>query len=295
MPALPAPRRFAFLVHPLVPLARALYALRTGRPGLLLGLRDGTDPDDVSIIARLHFAGVEGLIVGVPMLPAQLLDDQERALRSMVRAVQIAQPVSCVGLGSVLSVVAGRGSALQTATGIPVTTGNAATAWAAWRVTEAVRGDRKVAVLGAKGTVGRALVALTGGDAEPEDLRDYGVIVGAHTTGGVLDPARVSAGTTLVDVALPATLSGPAPGVRVVPGESLELPAGWRRDPWGWVFHLVAGYGLGRVYACLIEPLIAVLETRATPWAQGRALDAQVVRQFGAAAEARGFRPVLPR
>ncbi|MBM4390060.1 MAG: hypothetical protein FJ090_02970 [Deltaproteobacteria bacterium] len=272
-----------------MPLARQVYALRTGRPGLLLGRRDGTSPDDVSVIARVGYRDVEGVIVGVPMLPSQLLADQEQALRSMTRAVQVIQPVSVVGLGSALSVVAGRGTALQEATGIPVTTGNAATAWAAWQTVERLRAGREVAVVGARGSVGRALVELLGAAADPPDLRRFPVVVGAHTTGGTVDPSALAPGTTLVDVALPATLSGPAPGITVVPGEKLPLPPGYRRDLWGRLFHVVAGYGHGHVYACLLEPLVAVLAGRRTPWAQGRTLSAATVRAFGEAFTAAGL------
>ncbi len=278
------PRRFAFVVHPLVPVARTIYALRTGRPGLALARRDGSSPDDVSVIARVGFRDVEGVIVGVPMLPEQLLSDQAAALRAMTRAVQVVSPVDVVGLGSVLSVVAGRGAALQEATGVPVTTGNAATAWAAWRAVERVRAGRPVAVIGARGAVGRVLVELLDADPDPAELRDYPVVVGANTTGGAVDPSRLAPGTTLVDVALPRTLSGPPPaGVTVVPGERLPLPVGYRRDLWGHLFHVVAGYGHGHVYACLLEPLVAVLAGRRTPWAQGRSLSTDTVRAFGVA------------
>ena len=282
--------RFACLVHPLVPLAQRLMGARFGRPGLALGLRDGRDPDDCCELARLRYRGVEGVVIGVPWLPEQLLADQEGALRSMQRAVQIAGPVSHVGLGSVLSVVAGRGSALEALVGIPVTTGNAATAWAAWRIAEQVRAGQKVGVIGAKGTVGRALVPLLGADADPQDLREYRVLVGTHTTGGTVAPDRLGPGTTLVDVALPPTLSGPpGPGVTVLPGERLPLPAGWERDAWGWVFHVAAGYGINHVYACLLEPLVAVLEGRGTAWQQGRNLSPDTVRAFGDAAARHGL------
>ncbi len=282
--------RFAFLVHPLVPLAQRLMGVRCGRPGLALGLRDGRDAADCSELARLWYRGVEGVIIGVPWLPEQLLTDQEGALRCMQRAVQIAGPVSHVGLGSVLSVVAGRGTALEAACGIPVTTGNAATAWAAWTLTERVRAGQKVGVIGAKGTVGRALLPLLDAHPDPQDLGEYRVLVGTHTTGGTVDPARLRPGTTLVDVALPPTLSGPpGPGVTVLPGERLPLPKGWSRDAWGWVFHVAAGYGVNHVYACLLEPLVAVLEGREGAWQQGRQLSPDTVRAFGAAAERHGL------
>ncbi|MSQ02566.1 MAG: hypothetical protein EXR71_11880 [Myxococcales bacterium] len=277
-------------MHPLVPLARRLQGLRCGSGEIALGLRAGTDPGDCGVLARLSYRGVEGVIVGVPMLPEELLANQERALRCMLRAVQIAGPVSHVGLGSVLSVVAGRGVGLQAACGIPVTTGNAATAWAAWRIAERVAAGRRVGVIGARGTVGRALVELLGGVADPQDLADFEVLVGAHTSGGTVLPGCLRVGTQLVDVALPPTLSGPAPrGVSVIAGERLPLPVGWGRDAWGWVFHVVAGYGPRHVYACLLEPLLAVLEAREGPWQQGRTLSAATVTAFGDAAARHGF------
>ena len=286
------PKRFVFLVHPLVPIAKHLIGLRSGNVGLAIGRRDGCHPDDVCVVARVGFGEVEGLIAAIPMLPHELLADQERALVCMERAVQIAAPVGYVGLGSVLSVIAGRGKPLQERCGLPVTTGNAATAWAAWRVTEQVAEGRPVAVIGSRGTVGKALVDLCSATPDPRELSRFSVLVGAHTTGGSVDPSEVAAGTTLVDVALPRTLGGrPRAGVRVVAGESVTLPPGWRRDGCVYAFHILAGYGHFSVYACLLEPLIGVMLGRSTPWAQGRNLPAEAVRAFGVEAEKLGFRP----
>lgn len=298
-----AHKRFTFLVHPLVPLARHLSGVPTARTHLVFGTAPARIPEDVATYCRVGFEGVEGVIVGVPLLPDQLLSDQSRALVGMERAVQEAAPVGFVGLGSVLSAVAGRGRPLQDACGLPVTTGNAATAWAAVHIARSAAGTgRRVAVLGGNGAVGRVIAELLRPDfdvgVDPQDLREWPLIVGAHSSGGGVDPARLAHGTTLVDVALPRTLSGPAPhGVTVLAGESVALPPGWRRDGWGWLFHLVAGYGLRSVYACLLEPLIALRIGRSEPFAQGRRVEVEAVREFGAAAEAAGFRPerkVLP-
>lgn len=295
-------KRFVFVVHPLVPVARMLSGAPIVKPRLLFGGRPRL-PDDVGIYCRVGFGDVEGVVAGVPMLPHELLADQELALRCMERAVQEAAPVQFVGLGSVLAAIASRGAALEAACGIPVTTGNAATAWAATHVARRVAregGHRSVAVLGGKGGVGRVVAELLGDELEvrldPEDLDDVRLVVGCHTTGGVLAPDRVRAGTTLVDVALPRTLSGPTPaGVRVLAGESVALPRGWRRNGWGVLFHLVAGYGLHSVYACLLEPLFALATGRRVAFAQGRKVDASAVRAFGAAAEAAGFVPEIRR
>ena len=298
------PKRFAFLVHPLVEPARRVLAVRTFRPRLALGLRPADPLGDVAEITRLSFGGVEGVVMGVPMLPAELLADQELGLRAMERAVQEAAPVAFVGLGSVLSVIAGRGTALQAACGIPVTTGNAATAWAASEVVRALvaeRGVKRVGVLGGKGTVGKAIAGMLGDRpgveviVDPQDVRSCGLLVGAHTTGGQLEPASYPTGI-LVDVALPPTLSGPpAPGCEVYAGESVALPAGWRRDRWGALFHVVAGYGIGSVYACLLEPLVALANDREQPWAQGKKLDVADVRAFGVAAGKLGLKVRMVR
>ncbi len=292
-------RRFAFLVHPLVPSARRLQGLRTGRPGLAVGRDDGTRLDDISVLARVGLDDVEGVVMGVPLLPDQLLGDQALALRAMVRAAQLAAPVQFIGLGSVLAAVAGRGAALEEACGIPVTTGSAATAWTACEVVRKVADGRPVAVLGGRGAVGRAIAERLerGGlrvGIDPDDVAAWPVVVGASTTGGVLAPAALGPGAILVDVALPPTLTGPPPpGVRVYAGESLRLPAGWRRDGWGHLFHVVAGYGWGSVYACLIEPMLALRTGRARPFAQGRRVRAEDVDAFGEAAIAAGFTPEL--
>lgn len=298
-------RRFVFLVHPLVEPARRVLAIRTFTPAVVLGLRPADPVGDVAEITRLSFAGVEGIVMGVPMLPSELLADQELGLRAMERAVQEAAPVQFVGLGSVLSVVAGRGTALQAACGLPVTTGNAATAWAASEVVKTLvveRGVRRVGVLGGRATVGKAIAGLLADElrgveviVDPQDVGSCGLIVGAHTTGGTLAPSAYPKGI-LVDVALPPTLSGPAePGCEVYAGEAVALPAGWHRDRWGALFHIVAGYGRRRVYACLLEPLVALASGREGPWAQGKRLDPSEVRAFGVAATRLGLRPLVVR
>lgn len=296
-------RRFTFLVHPLVRPARWCGAVRTGASGVVFGTRGVRVPDDVGLYCKVGFEDVEGWIMGVPLLPDELLADQGRALDAMERAVQLAAPVRTVGLGSVLAVVAGRGEALQERCGLPVGTGNAATAWAAAAITRQVareKGVGKVALVGGKGAMGRALATVLREDldvvVDPQDLKAYPLVVGASSTGAVLAPDALGPSTVLVDVSLPRTLSGPPRAdTTVLAGELVALPPGWRRDGWGTIFHVLAGYGLRGVYACLLEPLIAARLGRTEPFAQGRRVEAEAVKEFGRAAEAAGFRPALRR
>ena len=266
-----------------------------------------------------------GVVVSVPLVPEELLADQEGALQGMVQGVLASGAVQAVGLGSLLSVVAGRGESLAQRVSVPVTTGNAATAWAAWRNLHQVldeHGKQRVALLGFSGGVGGVLAELLAEDGvdvvlggsgkvlerrakklgfellpEEQAAASAKVIVGAATTGGTLDPSVLQDNSVLLDVALPPTLkAGARPsGLRVLAGEAVGLPPGWIRDGWGQLYHLFAGYGPWQLFACLAEPLVLAASGRDRPYAQGRKVYPQDVRDFGLAAEALGMQPRLAR
>jgi predicted amino acid dehydrogenase len=328
----PAPdARFVFLVHPFTGPVRRLAALRTARPRLGLARRPSPRLDDARPICRLVLEAsdrlIEGVVVTVPLLPDELLDDQEAALTMMRAAVARAGgAVDVVGLGSLLAVVAGRGTALQAQLWQPVTTGAAATAWAASEnAMAAARGlgvwpHGPIAVLGHRGTVGSAViqllqeagaqklrVAARGGQArraEGQGLRPFEdetravegcpVVVGASTTGGILSPRALTTGAVLVDVAIPRTLDGPPRrGTRVLAGEAVLPPPSYRRGAWGALYHLLAGYGPEHLFACLAEPLIMAAEGRERPFGQGRRVTPEALRDIRRLAPAWGFVPVL--
>ena len=316
--------RFAFLVHPLVGWHRRVIGVRQLRLGLAAGYRDGTSAWDVGPICELELAGVaRGVMVSVPMVPDQLLGDQERVLQRLLRAVELGReggPLAAVGLGALCAVVAGRGTALGERLDIPVTTGAAATAWTLAENTLAVlqhRGAGAVGVVGSAGVVGRAVTtrlveagisvridSKRGGkglDVEvcksPEDtVRGCSVVVGAGPTGASVSAEALMRGAVVVDVAIPGTVRGRLPrGVRVLAGEAMSLPAGWTRGGWGHLFHVLAGYGPGQVFACLVEPLILAAQGRREPFAQGRSLTREALHDFGEAAKSLGFHPRLAR
>ena len=294
-----------------------MQGVRNLNVGLALGRRDGTDPWDVAPICRVGLRGVaEGVVVSIPLTPADMLVDQERALTRMMRACALVGDVDAVGLGRLCAVVAGRGEALAERVSVPVTTGGAATAWALWRNTQAVvaRVGGPIAVIGSTNAVGNAVAALLADEghevrvdhprgarggviacAGPDEAaRGAAVVVGAGPTGASLDPGALRPGAVVVDVALPGTVRGRVPrGVRVIAGEAVSLPAAWTRDGWGLIYHLLAGYGPTQVYACLVEPLVLATTHRGAPFALGRRVAPAVVQEFGAAAEALGFRPRL--
>ena len=97
-----------------------MQGVRNLRLGLVLRQRDGTSPFDIGPLCRLGLPGVsEGLVMGIPLTPDQMLADQDRALVRLERAARLcmeADPeLGAVGLGSLCAVVAGRGEALARA------------------------------------------------------------------------------------------------------------------------------------------------------------------------------------
>lgn len=267
------------------------------------------------LICHLRMEGVaEGRVMSVPWMPEELISDQSSAVDAMAEAVEALGEVDAVGLGSLLAVVGSRGQALASRTSVPVTSGAAATTWAALQNTLRVlekTGQQKVALVGFSGTVGEALaaalaesgVAVTVGGVGgalkrraralgmdmvevEEAVREHQVVVGAGTTGEVIDPRWLRPQTALLDVALPSSLKpGPRPkGLLVLAAEAMELPEGWSRGFWGRVYHLLAGYGPSQVFACLAEPMVMAAQGRTQPYAQGRRLPLEQVHAFGAAA-----------
>ncbi len=122
------------------------------------------------------------------------------------------------------------------------------------------------------------------------------LVVGAGPTGAMAPASALRPGAGVVDVAIPATFTGQRPpGVVELAGEALSLPPGWERGFWGRLYHLISGYGPQQVFACLVEPLVLAVEGRTAPFALGRQLDLQSVRDFGRGAERLGFGPRLAR
>jgi len=263
---------------------------------------------------------LEGRVIALPLLPGTLLEDQAGAVSAMRQVTESLEGVQAVGLGSLLAVVGGRGEELARRVDVPITTGAAATAWAAagnaLEVARAV-GEERVAVLGFGGAVGEAVarllvrnglqvLAVGKGKAPTRRAEEVGVslrsveealgatrvVVGAATSGGALAPEILQTETVLVDVALPSTLApGPVPrGVQVLAGEAMELPPGWRRGFWGWLYHFISGYGPGQIYACLAEPLVMAAQGRTRPYAQGRAVVPEDLEAFCRDAEALGLK-----
>lgn len=310
---MPAPS-FVFLVHPLVRAQRVVLGLRQRSLSRARGLR----PEAFGRIGTVGLpAHALGEVVGLMMEPEQMLASPMLAVERMEAAARSVAGVRAVGLGSLCAVVGGRGEELARRLPVPVTTGALATSWALHGNARGVlrqlgRPRGPVAVIGSGGPVGELVARLLLRDgvqvrvdnrrgarareatvcASPDEAAaGCPLVIGAGTTGGVLDPAALARGAVLVDVASPGTLKGPPPdGVRVVPGEAIPNPPGWHRGVWGRAFHRVAGYGPRHVYACLVEPLVLAASGRDRPYALGARLLDEDLADFDHHARALGFR-----
>lgn len=159
--------RFGFIVHPLTAFQRRLYGLRALNPRLMRGKRASAGPQILARLALKNPFGMraEGLLVGVPWLPEELITDQEGGVAAVIDAVQLCveHGADVVGLGAVAAVIGGQGKAVAAAVDVPITTGNGFTAWAAISTLEVLRRQglprAPIGLLGPPGPVAHAVLA----------------------------------------------------------------------------------------------------------------------------------------
>ena len=321
------PKKFVFVVHALSPLHRKVMGLRFRRWSVAFGKADGSDPQDIRHICRFRYGhDFIGDVVGIPMPPTEFLADPEVALRRMIRAVHWSArdgiKPEAIGLGSLCSVVAGRGEALQAHFDVPVTTGHAGTTWCLYQnIMRRLQESRQnqVAVVGASSPVGTALTRMLSNNGvsvivdskkaarktnanvvrSPEEAVAHAqIIAGTATTGPYLDPSGLQPGSHLYDISLPQSLSAkPLNNISVWTGETMSMPRSWDRGFWGPIYHLISGYGWNTVLACLLEPLMVLADSKHQPFAQGRFIHPDAVLRFGELATELGFcvKPSLVR
>jgi len=314
------PTLFGFIVHPLTRLHLAVY--RAWRLGRGAGVLKRYTP-----LRTRPGAHLAGLVYGVPLLPLELVEDQERAVAAIRRGVEdLAEAgAAAVGLGALCAVVGARGRAVADGAPVPVTTGHEITAWAAARTLERVgalvgaAADEPAVVLGAPAAVavavarllaeaGRPVLLAARGSRGPlarvvartdglEAIPDDGapgrarLVVSASSGGGVLTESELSAGTVLVDVARPRDLAGPRrrQDVLVVDGEMVSLPGGTAVDPITRAYNHVVGQAVDEVFACFAAPMLAAAGAVERALSPGRFLAPDDVRAWGEAAERHGF------
>jgi len=241
-----AAARFGFLVHPLDPGQRRLLGVRTADAGLIAG-RSQLFPGPCEIatlsLRTARKTPLTGWLMALPDLPAQLIDEQERAVRDLAVAVRACadRGATVVGLGALTALVGAHGRALAEIAAVPVTSGTALTSWAAVETLALARRHGvalgPLALFGLPGPAAMGIARLLAHrgldfeavlptpnrvtERELERLAVAGstrirvrndvegalaegrVIVAASSTGGRLPLSRVPRGAVIVDVAEP--------------------------------------------------------------------------------------------
>ena len=273
--------------------------------------------EEIATLCRFRWKEeIEGIVMSIPLLPEEMIAKQEQALSFLHQAYRIAQAqyghIEAIGLGSLCSVIASRGVELQKLVPIPVTTGNAATAWCLYEHARARKEQEDIAILGSLSPVGQVLIELLHNEgcslrvdkkrAARRHLLTYGtpeeivqgisLIIGCGPTGPVVNGNVLEPHAEVIDVALPSSISGEVHNM-IYQGEGMTMPEHWKRGFWGPLYHIVSGYGWNTVLACLIEPLALVSSQRSTGFALGASIESQSVLDFGAEASKLGFFPKL--
>jgi predicted amino acid dehydrogenase len=283
-------------------------------------------------------AEVDGLIIALPLLAEEMLRRGRRAIGPAIAgAVDLAVHLGAdvVGLGGFTAPLSDRGAGV-TGRGVPITTGNALTAAAAFEAARAemsgrgvALGGARVAVLGARGSVGALMARLAArdrprqlvligsphGDPAPlaalaRDLASAGTPVVASAdaalVGGcdlvlsatgaarpVLDALPIAPGTIVCDVARPHD-AGPAvrgrADVTVLDGGLIALPdSGFTVGPGN-----LQGLPPGIALACLSETILHALEGTRHDFGVGEDVPLEHADRALALARRHGFRIAPP-
>ncbi len=331
--------RFAFLVHPRAELAQDLGRLWPPLRRLPEKVYDSALrrlPLPPISMAQVHIDGTAvGHVVLVPFGARHLLaapaQGRERVNRAVDKAVALG--ASVVGLGALTATVTGGGISLRHRSDIGVTNGNAYTAAVVESQVRRLLDDpafvatgRRVAVVGASGSVGGAVTMLLARDAVVDGLtliarsrpkleslaaRVNGqvptvvsgniadavqadlVVLLTASADALLGPAHLAPGAVVLDATQPRNtspeLSVRRPDVLVVDGGVVDIPS----------LRLVGGdIGLpaGRAYACFAETAMLALTGHVGHFCLGAPDLARVdrTRQLAEGLGALGFGPAEP-
>lgn len=169
---------FAFLIHPLDfdDIYKKYKIARHVSPRLVASLlkrRRSFKISDITGIKSATGQEIEGIFIGVPLLPEQFDSlDEDFLVRRVIKACNMAKKLGAdiVGLGAHTAMVGDGGRLIAEAVDIPVTTGNTYTVATAIQGTElAARlmevdmAQSRLAVVGATGSIGRTCVEAMAG------------------------------------------------------------------------------------------------------------------------------------
>ncbi|CAB1129804.1 Predicted amino acid dehydrogenase [Candidatus Hydrogenisulfobacillus filiaventi] len=336
-------RRFAFIIHPLRfdDFARKFPVTRHLPPRLVEAAFKHVSPMVVGHVQGVVSAAtgeeLEGWLIALPLTPRVLLESPYAwVLGRLEKAGRLAEDLGAeiLGLGAFTKIAGDRGVSLASRLRIPVTTGNSLTAATAVDGTLAAArrmgvdpAAAEVTVLGATGSIGRAVSTILAGQVprmtlvarrqEPlqtlaaalqSDARARGRDLMVQTTAdigtavrradilvavssapeAIVDPADLKPGAVVTDVARPRNLSA---RIHVERPDVLVTDGGVIEVP-GERADMGFDFGFPprMVEACMAETMTLALEGRLEPFTLGPEVEVERVAVIRALAARHGFR-----
>ncbi|MTI60035.1 MAG: shikimate dehydrogenase [Firmicutes bacterium] len=275
---------------------------------------------------------IEGYFVSCFLTTRQMMSlPTDKVIKKIIHAGEKARELGAqiVGLGAFTSVVGDKGITVARELGIPVTTGNSytvATAIKGTRLAAKKMGyqltDITAAVVGATGSIGRAVSLVLSSDLERLILvgRDMGrlnqlkkeieglnyhleincttdvkqavsssevIISASGAVDALIDPVDLLPGAVVCDVARPRDVAvrvgTQRDDVLVIEGGIVEVPGAVN-------FNFNFGYPPKTAYACMAETMMLTLEGRFEDYSLGPFIEVEKVKETASMAEKHGFK-----
>ncbi len=330
--------KFAFIIHPIDPrgdVKKRFPLLGTYLPLPLIHFLSGYFPPLViSKVKGLRSEAtgeeVEGWLLACPLTAKRMLEvPTDFAYRKIIATGRLAERLGAqiVGLGAFTSVVGDAGITVARELSIPVTTGNSYTVAASVRIAEeaakrkALRiEEATVAVLGATGSIGRAIVRFFApkvkriimigrsmaslekvrgtlpGNSEAIATTDIAflreadiIMLAASSAEPLVRSEHLKEGAIVCDIAIPPNLS---PEVKARK-DLVLLRGGTVKAPGNPELGVDIGLPKGYVYACMAETIALAMEGKLEDYTLGREISLEKVEEIEKIARKHGFTPVI--
>ncbi|MBD61722.1 hypothetical protein CL645_02550 [bacterium] len=328
------PAKFIFMVHPpeekdlfRIPQLRFLKHLPKGIPERLVGSLGPFPLFKIKGIETTDGKKAEGWVLGLLSTPKLMLQKKpEKTYKLLVKASKWGQKYGAkiMGLGAFTSVVGDAGLTVAERSPLVVTTGNsltvAATIKSIERILELTKrdiGKEKIAIVGATGSIGKAVAKLLAKKGarlilisktkekletlarklgknvvsfgtSSNLLKDVKLIVGATSSSGKAIPVeKLNPGSVIVDIALPPDLSKDEAAKRT---DCLVLESGEILLPGNPEFSYDWPLPKNIAYACEAETILLSLTESFELSTLGREIDIAKVEKIWKLAEKNGFK-----
>mgnify|MGYP006291709465 CR=1 FL=1 len=286
---------FSFLIHPLsarymdrvTPLTKLLPS------SLISSLIKLKKPYKIS---EFFVRDLKGYFVGCPLTSEQMVKlDKKFVLKRIIQTCDVAAGLGAkiISLGAFSAIATSQGMDIVDKVGIKVTTGRAFTIAAVYEQAKRYL-DRRAAIVGANGAIGKGLFGLIDKDVikvgrgNLEDMYKADLIISTtNTTKEVIDERKLRSGSVVIDVSKPSTIAKNVKrsDVKVIAGGLVKVPGNVN-------FGVNFDCPRNVVFACMAEPMILALEGIFEDYSIGDDISIDRVKEIMKLSKKQGFEVV---